>query len=183
MYAKPTLINLYPNEHSQEFHHYPFLVNLDRCARSYNTLDDLSNKVCVPNETEDLNFHVFNMIIEINESRTLAKHISCKCELKLYGKKFNLNQKQNNSKCRCECKNSKEHQCGKGYFWNPAKYRRKNGKYSGGTANSVITSDEIIEEAKSTLTKTIPTKCTLTNFYIFPSFLLTTIALLIPIST
>ena len=46
MYAEPTLINLYLNEDSQELHCYPFLVYLDRCARSYNTLDDLSNKVC-----------------------------------------------------------------------------------------------------------------------------------------
>ena len=77
MYAQPTLINLYLNEDSQELHCYPFLVYLDRCARSYNTLDDLSNKVCVPNETEDLNLHVFNVIIGISESWTLTKHISC----------------------------------------------------------------------------------------------------------
>ena len=76
MYAQPTLINLYLNEDSQELHCYPFLDYLDRCARSYNTLDDLSNKVCVPNVTEDLNLHVFNIIIGISESWTLTKHIS-----------------------------------------------------------------------------------------------------------
>ena len=27
-----TLINLHPNEYSQEFHYYPFAVKLDRCA-------------------------------------------------------------------------------------------------------------------------------------------------------
>ena len=32
-----------------------------------NSLDNLSNKVCVPNETEDLNLHVLNMITRINE--------------------------------------------------------------------------------------------------------------------
>ena len=46
---QPTLINLYPKEYSQEFHCYPFAVKLDRCAGSFNTLNDLSNKVCVPN--------------------------------------------------------------------------------------------------------------------------------------
>ena len=78
-----TLINLYPNEYSQEFHYYPFAVKLDRCVGSCNTLNDLSNKVCVPNKTEDLNLSVFNMITEINESKTLTKHISheCKCSL------------------------------------------------------------------------------------------------------
>ena len=44
---QPTLINLHPNEYSQEFHYYPFAVKLDRCVRSCNTLNDLSNKVCV----------------------------------------------------------------------------------------------------------------------------------------
>ena len=42
---QPTLINLQPNEYSQEFHYYPFAVKLDRCVRSCNTLNDLSNKV------------------------------------------------------------------------------------------------------------------------------------------
>ena len=42
-------------------------VNLDRCAWSFNTINDLSNKVYVPNKTEDLNLSVFNMITEINE--------------------------------------------------------------------------------------------------------------------
>ena len=40
----------------------PFVVKLDRCVGSCNTLNDLSNTVCVPNKTEDLNIHVFNMI-------------------------------------------------------------------------------------------------------------------------
>ena len=46
-----TLIILHPNEYSQEFHYYPLAVKLDRCVGSCNTLNDLSNKVCVPNKT------------------------------------------------------------------------------------------------------------------------------------
>ena len=48
------------------------MVNLDRCVRSCNTLKSLSNRVCLSNETYDLNLHVFNMITEINESRALT---------------------------------------------------------------------------------------------------------------
>ena len=59
---QPTLINLHPNEYSQEFHYYPFVVKLDRCAGSCNILNDLSNKVCVSKKTEDLNLSMFNMI-------------------------------------------------------------------------------------------------------------------------
>ena len=74
---QPTLINLHPNEYSQEFNYYSFAVKLDRCAGSCNTINDLSNKVCIPNKTEDLNLSVFNMITGINESKILTKHLSC----------------------------------------------------------------------------------------------------------
>ena len=48
--TQPTLINLRRNEYSQKFHYYPFAVKLDRCVGSSNILNDLSNKVCVPNK-------------------------------------------------------------------------------------------------------------------------------------
>ena len=67
MYDSPTLIDLYSNENSQEFPYSPFVVIFDRCVGSCNSLNDLSNKVCVPNKTEDLNLSVFNMITGINE--------------------------------------------------------------------------------------------------------------------
>ena len=71
---QPTLINLDPNEYSQEFHYYPFSVKLDRCVGSCNTINNLSNKVCVSNKTKDLNLSVFNMIIVINESKASTNH-------------------------------------------------------------------------------------------------------------
>ena len=73
---QPTLINIHPNECSQQFHYHPFAVKLDRCVGSCNTLNDLSNKVCVPNKTEDSNLSVFNMITGINESKPVTKNIS-----------------------------------------------------------------------------------------------------------
>ena len=83
-----TLINLHSYEYSQDFYYYPFAVKLDRCFRSCNTLNDLSNKVCNPNETKDLNRSVFNMITGINESKSLTKHISCECKCKFDGNKM-----------------------------------------------------------------------------------------------
>ena len=73
--SQPTLINLHPNADRQEFHNHPFAVKLDRWVGSFNTFNDLSNKLCVPNKTEDLNLSVFNMITGINESKALTKHI------------------------------------------------------------------------------------------------------------
>ena len=107
--TQPTLINLHPNEGSQGSHYYTFSANLHRFIANCNTLNDLSNRVCVPNKTENLNLSVFNMIIATNESKTLTKLISCKCECKFDSIKCNSNQKWNNDKCQCECKNSKEH--------------------------------------------------------------------------
>ena len=84
--TQPTLINLHRNAYSHEFHYYPFVVKLVRCIESCNTLNNLSNKVCVRNKTEDLNLCVFNMIIGINELKTLTKHISCKCKCRWWKK-------------------------------------------------------------------------------------------------
>ena len=77
--TQPSLINLHPNDHSQELHYYPFTFKL----YDYN---DLSNEVCVPNKAEDLNLSVFSMITRINESKTLTKHISS--EMYIWGKKM-----------------------------------------------------------------------------------------------
>ena len=49
---QPTLVNLHPNEYSQEFHYHPFAFTLDRCVESCNTLDNWPNKVCVPNKSK-----------------------------------------------------------------------------------------------------------------------------------
>ena len=57
-----TLTNLHPNEYNQELHCYIFSVKLDRCVGSCNTLNDLSNKTCVPSKAEDFNLSIFNMI-------------------------------------------------------------------------------------------------------------------------
>ena len=105
-------------------------VNLVRCIGSCNALNDLSNKVPVPKKTEYLNLSIFNMIIGINESKPLTKHISYQCKCKFDGKKCNLNQNWNNDKCRCKCKNSKKHhRYEKDCIWNPALSSCKNGRY------------------------------------------------------
>ena len=59
-----------------------FAVKLDRCDGSCNTLNDLSNKIYVPNKTEGLNLSVFNLIMGINWSITLKKHVSPRCKYK-----------------------------------------------------------------------------------------------------
>ena len=58
--TQPTPINLHPNEYTRGLHYYPFAVDLNRFVRSCKTLNELSNKVCFPNRTEDLNLNHYD---------------------------------------------------------------------------------------------------------------------------
>ena len=144
---------MYPNEYSQKFHYYPFAIKLNRCVGSCNTIDDLSNKLCVLNKTEDLNLSVFNMTTGLNELKTLTKHISFECKCKFDGRKCNSDQWLNNDKCWCECE--KRHVCKKDYGLNPAKCSCE--YFANIMDDSAITCGETIE-SYSEETKTIPTK-------------------------
>ena len=106
------------------------MVDLHRCVRSCDTVNDLSNIKHFSNTIKNLNLSVFNMIARTNESQTLIKHISYACKCKFHGRKCNSNQKWNNGKCRCRHKNQKEHYlCNKYYIWNSDTCSCGNGKY------------------------------------------------------
>ena len=106
------------------------MVDLHRCVRSCDTVNDLSNIKHFSNTIKNLNLSVFNMIARTNESQTLIKHISYACKCKFHGRKCNSNQKWNNGKCRCRHKNRKEHYlCNKYYIWNSDTCSCGNGKY------------------------------------------------------
>lgn len=45
--------------------HYQFMNSLNRCDKSCNTLNDLSDRICFPNKTKDA---------RINDSKTLTKN-------------------------------------------------------------------------------------------------------------
>ena len=89
----------------KKFRYYPFAVKLDKCVGSCNTLKDLSNKVCVPDNTEDLNLNVFNMITRINVSKTLTKYILCVCKCRCDERKRISDQRWNNDKVNVNVKN------------------------------------------------------------------------------
>ena len=56
------LINLHSGDYSQDFQYYLFAANKDRRVGSCNFLNNLSNEVCVPSKTEDLNLSALIMI-------------------------------------------------------------------------------------------------------------------------
>ena len=128
---------------------------------------------------EDLNLRVFNMITGMNESKTLTKHISCKCECTFVGKKCNPNQKWNNDKCLLSVKIWKNIMRANKIIFRILLHVSscENGKYVRNIIdNSVITFDEIIDATKTVPTKTILTKIILINFYVLHTFLLISIA-------
>ena len=61
------------------------IVNLGRCDIIYNTIGNPDAPACVPNKVEIINVKLFNMITDINEVKTLIKHISCDSRCKMDG--------------------------------------------------------------------------------------------------
>ena len=116
----------------------------------------LINEVCVPNKTENLNLSVFNKITEINELKTLKKHILYESKCKFDGRKCNSKQNWNNNKGWCEYKNPTKTLCvGKRLSLESCNMKLWQSKYLASiTEDSVITCDEIIEK-----TKTVPKYC------------------------
>ena len=66
-------------------HYYQCAIKLDRYVESRNTLNDLSNKVCVSKEAEDLNLSNFNMVTGINESKLLTSIYHANVKLMVEG--------------------------------------------------------------------------------------------------
>ena len=118
------------------------------------------------------------MITGISESKTLAKHILCRCKCRFDGNKCNLNEWWNNDKCGCECK--KIDAPVKDYVWNPATCNCENGKYLASIMDKIIC-DEIIDVKETNFNEKNIT-CKTQSFYILLTFLLITIKLLITVS-
>ena len=68
---RPTLIDLNP----VEFNYYQLMVVLGKYSGSYNSVDDLSTKICVPSKIKDINVKVFDMIARTNEAKTMIIHV------------------------------------------------------------------------------------------------------------
>ena len=106
------------------------------------------------------------MITDIDESKTLTKHISCKCKRRFGGKKYKSNQCWNNGKCLCGYKKINVYE--KNYIWNPATCNCKNGKYLANFVDKIIC-DEIIDVKETNFNeKNITFKTQ--SFYMYLSF-------------
>ena len=110
------------NEGVGEALFYPYNVQVNNCSGSCNTLDNIIEKLCVPNVIKRLNMKVYNFLTMLNETRNVLWHESCKCVCKLNSSVCNNKQIWNSNTCRCDCNDdfSGMINCAKGYTWNPS---------------------------------------------------------------
>ena len=55
------------------------MINLNKYDGICNVL---SPKICIPKETKDINVKASNMIINNDEAKAMAEHLSCDCKFK-----------------------------------------------------------------------------------------------------
>ena len=55
----------------------PLMVSLDKCNWSCNDTDDLSTKICVPSEINDVNVKVFKTTTWINDCECQFNSTTC----------------------------------------------------------------------------------------------------------
>ena len=72
---RPIAVDIYSNAPV----YYPFTVNVNKCARSCNTIDGLYAQIFVPNKVKNMNVKLFNLMLRVNEARFLVQNESCKC--------------------------------------------------------------------------------------------------------
>ena len=115
--SRPKIIDLNKNE--PVFYEYSIKVN--KCSRSFNTINDPFAKLCAPDITKNINVKVFDLMARINETRQIVWHETCKCICRFTSAVCNSRQIWNEDKCRCECKEDliNKMACDKGYIWNP----------------------------------------------------------------
>ena len=113
---------LHVNEGVGEALFYPYNVLVNKCSESCDTINNPMAKLCVPGIVKRVNMQVYNFLMNVNETRNVLWHESCKCVCKLNSSVCNNKQIWNDDTCRCDCN---EDFTGvvdydKGYTWNPS---------------------------------------------------------------
>lgn len=116
------------------------------------------------------------------------KNISCNCISRCYNRKFKVNQKWNNDKCRCECKNPiKYHVYKMDYVWSPSasvceinKYLKIHSYMKSVIHDSLMACDEITEAPETvSINSNYRNVVYKMDYYFFHTLLLVTTLLLI----
>ena len=115
--VRPEIVNV----NSKEPVFFPFSIKTSKCSGSCNNINNPYAKLCVPDVVKNLNIKVFNTVSWTNETRRIEWHEACKCKCRLDPSVSNNKQRQNEDKCRRECKELiGKGVCDKGFIWNPS---------------------------------------------------------------
>ena len=57
------------NVNTNEPKFYPYIITINKCKGSCNTIDEPYSKICVPDTIKNINVKVFNLISRTNETR------------------------------------------------------------------------------------------------------------------
>ena len=117
---RPKILDV--NEDVGEALFYPYIVLVNKCSASCDTLDNPMAKLCVPNISKRVNMKVYNFLMRLNETRNVLWHESCKCVCRLNSSVCNSKQIWNSDTRRCDCNEDFAGiiSCDKGYTWNPS---------------------------------------------------------------
>ena len=70
---------------------YPYNVLVNKCSGSCDTINNPMEKLCVPGIVKRVNMQVYNFLMNLNETRNVLWHESCKCVCKLNSSVCNTN--------------------------------------------------------------------------------------------
>ena len=62
------------NVNSDESVLFPFSIKKSKCSSSYDNINDLHAKLCVPDVVKNMNIKVFNLMSRTNETRHVKWH-------------------------------------------------------------------------------------------------------------
>ena len=117
---RPKILNL--NEGIGEALFYPYNVLVNKCSRSFDTLDNPMSKICVPKIIKNVSMKGYNFLMRLNETRNVLWQESCKCVCRLNSSVCNSKQIWKSDTCRCDCNEDFAGiiNCTKGCKWNPS---------------------------------------------------------------
>ena len=117
---RPKILDI--NEGVGEALFYPYNVLVNKCSGSCDTINNPMIKLCVSGIIKRVNMQIYNFLMNLNETRNVLWHESCKCVCKLNPSVCNNKQIWNDDTCRCDCNEDFAGiiNCTKGYTWNPS---------------------------------------------------------------
>ena len=98
--VRPQIVNLNRDEPVL----FPFSIKASKCSGSCNNISNPYAKLCVPDVIRNFNVKVFNLMSRSNETRHTEWHKTCKSKCRLYVSNCNNEQRWNDNKGTCECK-------------------------------------------------------------------------------